>query len=63
MGKLIGFEKGLEEFTGESVIGNFLVKLYYKITESPLNYIICGMKYFKDSEIGSAFKKCLKMAF
>jgi hypothetical protein len=55
VGKLIGFEKGLEEFTGESVIGNFLVKLYYKITESPLNYIICGMKYFKDSEIGSGF--------
>ena len=55
MGKLIAFEKGVEEFTGESVVANFLLKLFYQITQSPLNYIICGMKFFKDSEVGSAF--------
>jgi hypothetical protein len=31
MGKLIAFEKGVEEFTGESVLANFLMKLFYQI--------------------------------
>ena len=50
--KLIAFEKGVEEFTGESVVSNLLLKLYYETKNSSVSNIICAMKFFKDSDVG-----------